>query len=183
MRLIISLSLLVIVAATGLASAETGGRSLSKEPFHVAQSDAEKALDEVLRGNNQNRNMHYYLLGTPWYDAKKDTGYSRMFTKNFLQALAKAESDLIKLEPGGKCVEGDLCGFDYDPIDCSQEGSDDGYLYRTIEDDGHKAIILCLWVGYDPDKAETFYKLIKVDDHWKLDGIDCRRIGTKFNMD
>ena len=190
---ILFLTIIVALFNTGLSSAETKGKSSTLEPFHFARSDAEKALAEILRLYTNDSNMFYYVTGRPYYDAKKDTGYARLFTKNLLQSVGKADSDLIKLEPDGKCVEGYLCGLDYDPIFCAQDSSDNGYIYWTTEDDGHKAIIYYLWSWGDKtdeffpgsDKtyeSKKFYRLIKDDDHWKLDGIDCGD-GTKFNMD
>ena len=184
MKFMTSLSLLVIAVtlSVGLASAGTKRKSPPQESFHVAQSDAEKALDDILRRYNTDHNMFAYVVGRPWYDAKKDTGYSLLFTKNLLQAVAKAESDAVKDSCGGKYIKGELCGLDFNPITCAQDYSEDGYLYRTIEDDGHKAIMFYLWAGHKPSDARTFYRLIKNGDHWKLDGVDCGN-GDKFNMD
>jgi hypothetical protein len=90
--------------------------------------------------------MFEYILGRPWYDAKKVSGYSRLFTKGFLRVMAKKQSDAVKEECGGKYDDG-ICGFDYNPITCAQDYSDSGYLYRTVEDDGRKAKIMYIWTG------------------------------------
>ncbi len=194
MKLKTYLSLLVIATTLGisLASAETKAKSSSQGPFHIAKSDAEKVLDEILRRADKDRNIFDYVLGHPWYDHEKGTGYSHLFTKNLLRTLAKEEAEFVKYSCDGKYLEGELCGFDYSPITCAQDFSEQGYIYWTKKDNGHKAIIYYLWSLADKteeffpgsditDKNKNFYKLIKDDGHWKLDGVDCGN-GAKFNM-
>jgi TPR repeat protein len=152
-----------------------------KEPFHTARSPAEKSLDEIISRTIKDNNIFEYVLGRPWYDAKKDSGYSRLFTKKLVGAITKQESDLVKETCGGKYGD-DICGIDYNPITCAQDYSDSGYLYRTVEDDGYKAIILSPGVVYASNEAKTTYRLIKVGDDWKLDGVVCGG-GGEFNMD
>jgi hypothetical protein len=176
------LSLIAAVLGAGLASAETQSKPpTTQESFHIARSPAEKALDGIIRRADKDDNVIEYVLGTPYYDAKKDDGYSRLFTKKFLRAAAKKEADLVKKSCDGKYTD-EICGLDSSPILCAQDFSEKGYLYRTIEGDGHKAVIYYLWVGDNPDNLKTFYRLIKVGNKWKLDGVHCGN-GLKFNMD
>ena len=83
-----------------------------KEPFHTARSPAEKSLDEIISRTIKDNNIFEYVLGRPWYDAKKDSGYSRLFTKKLVGAITKQESDLVKETCGGKYGD-DICGIDY----------------------------------------------------------------------
>jgi hypothetical protein len=176
------LSLIAVALGADLASAETQSKPpTTQESFHIARSPAEKALDGIIHRAEHDGNMFHYVLRTPYYDAKKDTGYSRLFTKEFLRAAAKEEADLVKKSCGGK-YEDDICGHDSDPILCAQDFSESGYLYRTITNDGHKAVIYYLWVGDNPDNFKTFYRLVKIGNKWKLDGVHCGD-GLKFNMD
>ena len=103
------------------------------------------------------------------------------FTKKFVQAVTKAESDQVKQTCGGKYT-GDLCGLDFDPILCAQDFSASGYLYRTMEDDGRKAIVLAIGVDFIPEAVKTSYRFIKDGKQWKLDGAACGG-GGEFNMD
>ncbi len=184
MKLMSCFYVLFIATTLGisLSSAETNDKSPDREPFHIAKTDAEKALDDILRRADKDGNMLEYVLGTSGYNAKIDPGYSRLFSINLLRAVAKAESDVVKRYCDGKYRDDDFCGLDYNPISCIQDSSEEGYRYKTTEDDSHKAIIFYQWVGYDPNKARVFYRLIKDGGLWKLDGIDCGN-GAKFNMD
>ncbi len=177
---ILFLTTIATIFALSLASAETNSKPAARESFHIAQSDAEKILLDIIRRANTDNNIIKYILGRPRYDAKKDTGYSYLFTKTLLQVMAKKESDLVKRSCGGKYT-GKICGIDYNPITCSQDFIDEGYLFQTKEDNGHKAVIHFLWTPFIDD-GSTFYILIKDGAHWKLDGINCGN-GAKFNMD
>lgn len=183
MKFLISLSLALIVAtlAVGFASAETESKLPDQEPFHIANSDAEKALLDIIRRAIKDDNIIKYVLGTFRLEETKDNIYSRLFTKNFLRAAAKKESDLVKRSCDGEYRIDEICGIDYNPISCAQDFIDEGYLFRTKEDNGHKATINFLWTPFI-DKGRRFYRLIKDGDHWKLDGVDCGN-GAKFNMD
>ncbi|MBI5428795.1 MAG: hypothetical protein HZA02_11080, partial [Nitrospinae bacterium] len=48
-----SLSLMAVVLGVGLASAESKGQPSKLEPFHVARTSAEKALDDLFRRADQ----------------------------------------------------------------------------------------------------------------------------------
>ncbi len=183
MKFMIYFPVLVLATTLGmdLVSAETKGNSPHLEPFHIAKSDAEKILDSIIHLTGKDANMYAYALGLPWYDAKKNTGYSRLFTKNFLRVAAKAELDAVKENCSGEYRDDDICGLDYDIFTCQESTSEKGYLYRTKEDNGQMAIIYYLWVGESIEEDRTFYKLIKDGGNWKLDGIDCGN-GVKFNM-
>ncbi|MBI4383274.1 MAG: sel1 repeat family protein [Nitrospinae bacterium] len=147
----------------------------------MARTPAEKALDHILRRVEKDGNITQYVLGTPYYDAEKDTGYARLFTKTFLRAAAKKEADAVKRSCDGKYT-GEICGLDFNPITCAQDYSESGYLHRTMEDDGSKAIISSLGVDFEPSEVKTSYRLIKVGENWKLDGVHCGG-GGEFNMD
>jgi hypothetical protein len=151
------------------------------ELFHIARTPAEKALDEIIRRAIKDDNIFEYVLGRPWYDAKKDTGYSRLFTKQFVRAVTKIESDAVKESCGGQYGD-DICGIDYNPIFCGQDYSESGYLYRTVDDDGRKAKILSLGVDFPSEEIQTSYRLIKDGGDWKLDGVICG-VGGGFNRD
>lgn len=175
----LSLPMIITLFFVNLISAETKNTP-PQESFHVAQSDAENALDGILHLYNNDNNMHRYVLGTPEYDAKKDTGYSRLFTKSFLQTFAKKQSEAVKNECDSKYD--DKCRHLFSPFVCSQNFSSPGYTVQTMKNDGRKALIFYEWLGNTPKIAKTLYRLVKVRGEWKLDGIDCGD-GTKFNMD
>ncbi len=176
----LSLSMFIATFVVSLSLAETKSKPPTRESFHVAQSEAEKALLDIIRRAVTDDNVIEYVLGTPGYDPKKDSGYSLLFTKKLLRVMAKKESDLVKKECNGKYTN-EICGIDYNPITCSQDFIDEGYLFQTKEDTGHKAVIHFLWTPFIDD-GSTFYILIKDGGRWKLDGIGCK-VGAKFNTD
>ncbi|MBI5427493.1 MAG: sel1 repeat family protein [Nitrospinae bacterium] len=183
MKIKIALLSLMLITALGVgsASAEAKSKPSAPEPFHVARTPAEKALDDILRRADQDKNIFHYVLGTPFYDAEKDSGYARLFTKNFLRAAAKKESDAVKRSCDGKYT-GEICGLDSSPINCAQDISESGYLHRTMEDDGRRAIISSMGVDFAPEEVKTSYRLIKDGNRWRLDGVACGG-GGEFNME
>jgi hypothetical protein len=168
---------LLAMAATAAIVAETS----SHESFHAAQSAPEKTLDEIIRRSNNDQNMLDYALKRPWYDAKKNTGYSRLFTKGFLAALAGVESALVKQDCKGHYVEGEICGIDYNPITCGQDSNGNQHLYQTDGESNEAVTISYLWAANDSRADSPLFRLVKDREAWKLDGVACRN-GAKFNM-
>jgi hypothetical protein len=111
----LSVLLPLAAACAALVSAATAAEAGSSDAFHAARSVPEKVLDEIIRRSDKDDNLFYYILQRPGYDATKDSGYSRLFTRRLLQTWANAEAELVKQDCGGKYVDGEICGFDYSP--------------------------------------------------------------------
>jgi len=138
----------------------------------------EVKLNEILRLSISDGNLLPFVLNRPWYDPKKDTGYAQLFTPALLKAVARAEKMLVQKQCGGTYLDGEICGLDFDPINCAQD-EPDFYLYRIEKQTGKSSIVSVAW--NEGDKELSTYRLLLVDGHWTLDGIKCTE-KTKFNM-
>lgn len=178
---IIYVFLFAWVSCAPPALAEIALQPSPQESFHAAQSAPEKALDNIIRNSDADSNMFDYVLKRPWYNEKKDTGYSQLFTKNLLTAWARAEATLVQKNCGGKYSKGEVCGIDYNPITCAQDISEDGYFYKTEKADGRQAVVSYEWSQKDSPTEIATYRLVKDDIGWKLDGVNCKS-GASFNI-
>jgi hypothetical protein len=151
--------------------------------FHEPQTEVERALDKILRLDlDDDGSLFNFIAGAPYSNPAKSQRYAQLFTRTLLDAWRKAEADLVRINCGGKYIEGDLCGFNYDPIICGQD-SPDRYVYRTIKSEKGSASVVTAW----PDMLSmdwnyfTSYRLVNENTRWKLDGVDCGTL-AKFNM-
>ena len=149
--------------------------------FHPPQTEAEKALHEIIDLEAKGSNLFAFALGIPEGDPAKTKRYGQFFTKAFLTALRKAEADLIQSNCGGIDREDEPCGFDFDPLLCAQD-TWDVYVFRTIKAGEASATIIAIGLEVENhEEAYHYYNMTKEQEIWKLDGIDCLK-GFTFNM-
>jgi hypothetical protein len=175
--------ILFVVLLLALPTAWAAEIPAGEPPFHPPQTAAEKALDGIFRLDTTDENLLPFAIGEPWYDPAKDTGYARHFTNPLLKAWRKAQAKLAQADCGGKYEDGQLCGFEFDPIICGQDYPD-VFLYRTTKSSKQETIITYTWSQSVEEGIEIdgpLYRLTKDKGDWKLDGIDCGT-GGKFNM-
>jgi hypothetical protein len=148
-------------------------------PFHPPKTEAEKALDRIFMKSDSDDNLFRFILNRPDYNPSKNYGYERFFTKELLKSWRETEADIKK---GQHCNYNEgLCGMDISPITCGQDGA--GHLFKTIKQTDNEAIMTYIseeiFKLYPDTKTPYFYKLIKQEGIWKLDGVDCDEV--KFN--
>jgi hypothetical protein len=141
---------------------------------HAPQTQAEKALDSLIRRSQNDENMFEFMLGRPWYDPSKDQGYARLFTPALLKAWTEKEAELVQKSCGGKYIDGEICGIDYSPITWGQDYTEDNF-YRTFDSSQNAARISATSNQFA--KSGAIYTLTKYQDGWRLNSVDCK---TRF---
>jgi hypothetical protein len=152
--------------------------------FHRAQTEQEKALEQILKrqGMEPDRASESHLLGEP--DPKGNFDWTTILTPKLIAAIQEAERKQVGNGCGGKRSgpEG-ICGFDFDPVTCSQ-ADPSYYVFRTILNLRDKAVIAYAFpsTNFLPNQSETaaVYTLVKRRGGWRIDGIACPG-GPKFN--
>lgn len=168
-KYVLIIMLLSLAACTG---------AIPKAAFHPPQTAAEKQLDRILQVSNEDDEVLNVVLDVPWRDKKKEIKYKALFTGTLLQTLAEAEKKMVQANCNGTYIDGDICGFDFHPILCSQDPPEI-YEYLTISSDEKQAFIRVK----DPvwKELHTSYILVNVHGVWKMGGIDCGE-GVSFNL-
>ena len=170
------------VLATGLvglclalpapATADTAG-------FHHAGSPAEKALDAVIALAERDGDLTQYALGFLSAGKPADKGYSKLVSQALFKAIGEAEKRAVASTCGGVYRSDEVCGLEFVPFTCAQDGPGKPYLYKTVTAAPDRAVIDQRW---PEGKTETTrYRLVLQGGRWLVDGIDCGD-GTKFNM-
>lgn len=174
--LLLSVCLLFTVAGQK-ASAE----DVTSQGFHFPSTSAEQFLDLIitLESGTGRAELGAYAKSVPWRNVRKDVHYARLVTPGLRDAISREEIQLVKENCGGEYVEGDNCSFGTNPITCSQDYSEDGYLFRA-EKIGRNEVVLSLgWPGFS--EIIGTYRLVRAGGVWKLDGIRCDPT-MSFNM-
>lgn len=146
--------------------------------FHTPENSAEKALDETLKKSDSDTNLLDNLFnGRGNSNFSNTINYKNILTNALMHSLSQKEWELVKQNCNGKYIDDEICGFDFNPITCSQDNGDFEYIYRTKQQSENEAII-----EFKGDKESnnitSIYKLKKLHT-WKLDGIYCNN--NKFN--
>lgn len=168
-RIWVVAGLLLAVVVSGTAFANTAGGT---NAFHAAATPAEKMVDTVLRLSEKDNNLLEYLLKTPQYDPKVANDYSRYFTKRLCDDMAAMEKMAVEENCQGKYIDGEVCGTDYNPLTCSQDGSEAPYQYRTESSADGKAVVAYKWRG--EKDAQARFDLVEEGGVWKIDSVRCR---------
>lgn len=145
--------------------------------FHKAETEAEKALDNILRINNgsiRNKNIKEMLTN------EFDEDYKR-------QENEALNSEACKKEGGYDCLAWDGGG-----IECGNADPEFGYIFYTSYEDEQKAFVSKMWSYEDmqgrswinlkdygkvtKDSISQPYIMKKEDSKWKLDGVCCNKI-------
>lgn len=192
-KIIILLALLLTLSTIGEAKEKDNKKQTEKIDYrtlyHKPETEAEKKLDEILNLAMKGKSweLYYYPIypyrkGITSISKKEYNYYASFLTKELAQAIDDEEKRIFKEScPNGQ-TEGDNCGFEFDPLTCAQDHPS-FYLYQTTSQTDSEAIIYYMWgEGYYRQKR----KLIKQNNKWKLDGIDCsdpaENYVLKFNM-
>lgn len=130
--------------------------SVQSDIFHKPKTQPEKALHLVFDGNHKT-------------------------TEALRESINDAEKEAVNRNCGGKYIDGELCGLDYDVLTCSQDPPDsENRLYRTIREKPIEAVIEVK--AYNHDQPEyPMWKMVKIKGEWWLDGIYCSA-DDKFNF-
>lgn len=172
MRVHLSAWLALPVVASLLSSADAA------PGFHEAQSEAERALDSILKRVDHDNQALDNLVGGRGPGFRRTVEYRTMLTAPVLAAIAAREKDAVKRSCGGRYREDEVCGLDYMPVTCAQDSSP-LYYYRTDSESTDAA-----QVAYHApfgQAAQATYRLVKEAGTWKIDAIRCRD-GDAFNM-
>lgn len=162
----------VVIALCIVAAAWAVMRFFSDGPFHEAVTDAEKALDTTLKKVGEDEYLFENArIRTGVVPVKQRVDYTKMLTRRLVAELAAEEARLVKEQCGGKYVEGELCGFEHNPILCAQD-VDEEYYYHTLHQGGDTAIIDYSW-PYQPNRAVAHYTMLLGKDGWKIDAVRC----------
>jgi len=174
-----------LLLTSGISFAQAGQGVPTKEApsgdFHFPSTSAEQFLDLVmtLEGGARDAELGWSVEGAPWRDARKDLHYARLITESLREAVSREAMRLVRKNCGGKYVEGDNCSFDVNPITCTQDYPEEGYLFRTEKFGRSEAVVSLRWPGL-PETVGT-YRLIRAGGVWKLDGVRCAPT-MSFNM-
>ena len=150
-----TLTVFLIAAAQPAVSADMA--------FHPASTDAELALDRVLKTADGDRRIPDNLFHRAPVPAALRVVYARLLTPAFLASLRQQERALVQKDCGGVYRSGEICGFDYNPITCAQDVAS-SFAYETLRDTGKTAIIG--WQG-------NTYMLMHERGAWKLARVSC----------
>lgn len=171
---------IALLFTAGCAAASPG-----KTTFHPPQTEAEKALNNIFeRDRTGDLNMYAYILGRPDYKPEDDPGYNKLMTSSFIQATREKERQLVRDNCAGEYREGETCGIDIHLPVCGQDMTDLGFAFQTTHETPTESYIRYVWLEHLKD-AEPYgkpdIKMIKSNDRWLLDGLDCGH-GYTFNI-
>lgn len=167
------MALLVVGAASSLAGPPVGGdpaKPAADRP-HPAATEAEKALDKLLRLSEKRFGLVAAVLGRPG-GGKHDVALAgELTTARLRQDLAGQERKAVRDNCKGRYVPGEICGLDYNPLTCSQDESDAPYGYRTTAGAADRADIVYSWPGAANPSAS--FVMVREAGAWKLDVVEC----------
>lgn len=175
-------TLLAALIGTAFPGAHASADALPID-WHAPATPEERALDAILKSADRDDNQLDNLLGGRGPgDFHRTFDYRAVLTQRLISAIRRAEAKLVKRNCGGKYFDGEICGLDFLPIECTQD-TNDKYLYRTEIQNKSEAKIDYAWPAnkWSTTSLVASYKLVKVADKWKIDGIKCGNSRT-FNM-
>ena len=169
-----AMALLVVGAASSLAGPPVSGGPGKPEAVrpHPAATEAEKALDKLLRLSEKRYGLVAAVLGRPG-GGKGDAALAReLTTARLRQDLAGQERKAVRDNCKGRYVPGEICGLDYNPLTCAQDESDAPYGYRTTTSStADQADIAYSWPGAASPSAR--FVMVREAGAWKLDAAKC----------
>jgi len=138
---------------------------------HPAATEAEKALDKLLRLSEKRFGLVAAVLGRP-SGGKNDVALAReLITARLRQDLAGQERRAVRDNCKGRYVPGEICGLDYNPLTCAQDESDAPYSFRTTAATVDRADIVYVWPGAATPSAS--FVMVWETGVWKLDAVRC----------
>lgn len=175
-------TLLAALIATALPGAHATADAPSID-WHAPATPEEHALDAILKSADRDDDQLDNLLGGRGPGKFRQTfDYRAVLTQRLISAIRRTETKLVKRNCGGNYYDGEICGLDFLPIECTQD-TNDTYLYRTDMQNKSVARIDYAWPSnkWSNTSLVASYKLVKIADQWKIDGIKCCNSRT-FNM-
>lgn len=145
-------------------------RAADATSYHSAKTDAEKILSHIISLDDSDENLFEFVLHRPWYNSSKDTGYADLFTQSYLNFWSGLEATLVKDDCNCFYRGGEICGIDWSPITCGQDGAVFPLLFLTISSDEKRALISACSTKI---QGCATYSLIMTDNKWKLDATSC----------
>ena len=157
------------VSAVSVGSGDAGNAMASRP--HPAATEAEKALDKLLRVSEKRYGLVAAVLGRPG-GGKHDADLAReLTTARLRQDLAGQERKAVRDNCKGRSIPGEICGLDYNPLTCAQDESDAPYSYRTTAGAAGQADIAYFWPGAASPSAR--FVMVREAGAWKLDAVKC----------
>ncbi|HLO74849.1 MAG TPA: hypothetical protein VK196_00155 [Magnetospirillum sp.] len=182
-RLAVSVAVASTLATAGLTAAQAaeqrpGRQSSTSGSFHEPRTDAEKALDAILKLADRIPESAWVAVEAPGRDKTKDRLFQGQFSPKLRTAWVNAERKAVRKNCNGTYVDGESCGIDVHPITCAQDAAEK-YLYRTASASADQAVVEYRW----PEETEPLatYRLVFTNGTWVLDGVACAGY-LKFNM-
>ena len=137
---------------------------------HAPQTDAEKTLDRILRTAEGDEMILDNLVHRFPVAAAKRIDYAKWLTPKLVASLQAEQKRLLDEDCGGKYVDGDICGMDYNPLTCAQD---------TIRPVGTKTMRMSADSALVV-RADASYRMVRTASGWQLDGIKCKDASFNF---
>jgi hypothetical protein len=146
----------ILAAAAWLAAAPAA--------FKPPATAAERALDQTLRRADDDDNARMRLV------QGRASAFDRLLTPALIADLRRQARALVQAQCGGRYREGQLCGFDYNPLTCAQDNPA-RRLYRSAR--AAAAVTLqTRWAGPGDGPIST-YRMTRQAEVWRIDAIRC----------
>lgn len=149
------LLILSFVFLLSLPAACAAEKSAAKAQFHPPQTEAERALDAIMHGNYDTREV-YSQSFKEFINVFKEKRHNGECQEPVTD-LRNIACERVNTLPTGAAVE-----FKY-------------YMYRTVHEDDREAIVEIspkdFLIEYPNSRPDTYF-FRKEDGRWKLDGID-----------
>jgi hypothetical protein len=180
----LSILLAAIWAVTPAFAAEAQsqpeqGHEVPALHFHPPTIEAERVLVQIIELSLRDHRIYDFMINRRGAREKLHGLFGIYFSQGVLEAIAALERTWVKKECGGKYIQGDNCGFGFDPLFCAQESPDSGYFFaEEMQGDG-QAVIAMSWAEDHP--AIGRYRMVKRNGQWQVDAIDCVYEKHKFN--
>lgn len=147
--------------------------------MHGPANETETILNEIIVHLATNDALMQGILSRRPTTEKLQEIADHFFTQALRQAWLQKDKELALVDCGKAQVAGQICGLDYDPFFCAQDIPIEPVLYNTIRSDKDTAIISVSWAK--DGEVMAVYKLLKIGNTWKVDGISCAE-GDAFNF-
>lgn len=150
---------------------ETSSYSTTTD-FKPATSDPEHALEKLILMMDEEQSFFEFSIRRLHTNSKFNTDhYKGLVTEPLQDAWANAEMKSVQKNCNGQYRDGELCGLSFNPLTCTQDISQKGYVFKTIATSKSQATITYKWVGHEEGIAR--YRLVHHAQHWKLDSVSC----------
>jgi hypothetical protein len=132
--------------------------------YHKASTDAEKALEHVLKIADNDDEVLDNLFHRYPVKPKLRVDYTGLLTPTYMAALKEEQRKVVQSDCGGKYLDGEVCGMDYNPLTCAQDTAAP-FRLATVRTRKDKTDIV--------DSHADKYTMAHAGSGWKLDGVTC----------